>query len=55
MNGIASLLFTGWSILISQPENGALVDEYSQRAARDGRSERCAPPVTRAIPTFTLR
>jgi hypothetical protein len=28
MNGIASLLFTGRSLLLSQPENGALITEY---------------------------
>jgi len=37
LSGLASILFTGSSILISQPENGALVTEYST-AGREGRS-----------------
>jgi len=37
LSGIASILFTGSSILISQPENGALVTEYSP-SGREGRS-----------------
>jgi hypothetical protein len=35
LSGIASILFTGPSILISQPENGALVTEYST-SGREG-------------------
>ena len=37
LSGIASIQFTGSSILISQPENGALVTEYAT-AGREGRS-----------------
>jgi hypothetical protein len=37
VSGIASIHFTGSSILISQPENGALVTEYAA-AGREGRS-----------------
>jgi hypothetical protein len=37
VNGIASILFTGSTILISQPENGALVTEYAL-SGQEGRS-----------------
>ena len=37
VSGIASILFTGSSILISQPENGALVTEYST-SGHEGRA-----------------
>ena len=37
VSGIASIQFTGSSILISQPENGALVTEYAA-SGREGRS-----------------
>jgi hypothetical protein len=37
LSGIASILFNGTSILISQPENGALVTEYSL-SGKEGRS-----------------
>ena len=37
LSGIASMLFTGSSILISQPENGALISEYSL-TGQEGRS-----------------
>jgi hypothetical protein len=37
LNGIASILFTGSTILISQPENGALVTEYAT-SGREARS-----------------
>ena len=45
----ASILFTGSSILISQPENGALSPSTRHRAARAGRSGSCARLDTRAI------
>src|SRR5262245_32382292 len=37
VSGIASIQFTGPSILVSQPENGALVTEYAT-SGREGRS-----------------
>ena len=37
LSGIASILFTGSTILISQPENGALVTEYGL-SGQEGRS-----------------
>lgn len=37
VSGIASIQFTGSSILVSQPENGALVTEYGT-SGREGRS-----------------
>jgi hypothetical protein len=37
LSGVASILFTGSTILISQPENGALVTEYST-SGREGKT-----------------
>ena len=45
LSGIGSLQFTGSSILLSQPETGALVSEYHVVGhSRGGASGRCARP-----------
>ena len=56
LSGIASIQFTGSSILVSQPENGALVTEYSGIGTRGaGRSGHCARPATRTTGICTSR
>ena len=49
LSGIGSLQYTGTSILMSQPETGALIASTRWRAARAGRRRRCARPGTRTI------
>ena len=54
LNGIGSLQYTGTSILLSQPDTGSLVSEYSldRRADPQFRSN-CARPATRTTPPST--
>ena len=55
LNGIGSLQYTGTSILMSQPETGALITEYELTGGVHRTIGRLRQPATKRIPSSTSR